>query len=200
AAEIALLVGRRDRGAVVVDADRDRAVDLADERMVRVDAAVEDADSDVLTGRALERPLARDALRPLKVEPDVVGRAGRQRPRWKRALLCAFCQLLSLRFPEPLRHHLEHVPRNRRVRLHERLEVPGRHSVAAKLGLRSDGRRPIDVGDQPDLAEIVPWSEYPDFLAADAHFCRAVADNKEADAALALLGHSRANVERALFH
>src|SRR5262249_38408515 len=90
AAEIALLVGRRDRGAVVVDADRDRAVDLADERMVRVDAAVEDADSDVLTGRALERPLARDALRPLEVEPDVVGRAGRQRPRWKRALLCAF--------------------------------------------------------------------------------------------------------------
>ena len=69
-AEVALLVGRRDRVAVLVDRDRDRLVDLADERMVRLDAAVEDADANALAGRALERPLARDALGPLEVEPD----------------------------------------------------------------------------------------------------------------------------------
>ena len=66
AAEVALLVGRRDRVAVLVDGDRDGAADLADLRMVRLDAAVEDADAHALAGRALERPLARDALGPLR--------------------------------------------------------------------------------------------------------------------------------------
>jgi len=48
--------------------------------MIRVDAAVEDGDADALAGGAVERPLARDAVGPAEVEPDLLRRARRQRP------------------------------------------------------------------------------------------------------------------------
>src|SRR6185503_2781549 len=57
AAEVALLVGRRDRLVVFAHADRDRAVDRADLRMIGLDAAVEDAHANALAGRAVECPV-----------------------------------------------------------------------------------------------------------------------------------------------
>ncbi len=85
-AEVTFLVRRRHGLAVLADGDHDSALDLADLGMARVDAAVEDADAHAFAGRALERPLARDAVGPIEVE--LVRRARRQRPCGKRALLC----------------------------------------------------------------------------------------------------------------
>ena len=52
---------RDDRLALVAERDRAALLDLADQRMADLDAAVEDADADAGAGRAAERPLARDA-------------------------------------------------------------------------------------------------------------------------------------------
>ena len=60
AAEVAFLVGLGDRVPVLVDPDGDRPGHRTDARVVRFDAAVEDADGDALAGRAAERPLAVD--------------------------------------------------------------------------------------------------------------------------------------------
>src|ERR1051326_666495 len=108
--------------------------------------------------------------------------------------------LRRLSFLEPLRHHLEHVPRDRRVRLDERAEVPGRHPVTGQIALGLDRRRPVDVGDQRDLAEVVTGAERPYVRAADADFRGAVADHEEADSALSFLGDLLAGAERTFLH
>ena len=63
-AEIAVLVLRDHRAAVVVDGDRDGALDLADQWMAPLDAAVEDADADAGAGRAAPRPVAGEPVGP----------------------------------------------------------------------------------------------------------------------------------------
>ena len=62
-AEVAFRVVDDLQLAVVVAHDRDRAVDATDERMVELDAAVEDADPDAGAGRAAPRPLSRHLRR-----------------------------------------------------------------------------------------------------------------------------------------
>src|SRR4029079_6289430 len=63
AAEVALL-GRLDRNLVVLPAlDRDGPCERTDERVVRLDPAVEDADADAAPGRISPRPPAGDLPR-----------------------------------------------------------------------------------------------------------------------------------------
>ncbi len=68
-ADVADRVGL-DRGHLAVERHRDRALDPADERMVAVDAAVEDADVDALAGRSSDRPVPRDPVGPLGRDAD----------------------------------------------------------------------------------------------------------------------------------
>src|SRR5207249_6098286 len=104
-----------------------------------------------------------------------------------------------LGFLEPLRHRLQHLPGDRRVRLDERAEVPERHPVAAQVGLRCDRRGSVDVGGQSDLAEVVSGPERAHVLAPDAHPRRPFVDHEEADSALALFGDRVPGLERPLF-
>src|SRR6185503_12513746 len=84
AAEVALLV-RLDRDLAVLPAlDRDGPCERPDERVVRLDPAVEDADADAAPGRISPRPLAGDLRRPLDRQLDVLFRTGGQTPRRKR--------------------------------------------------------------------------------------------------------------------
>src|SRR5205823_14223813 len=70
AAEIALLVQRRDGLATLAHRDGDSALHLTDERMVSLDAAVEDADAHACARRAAHRPRAVDPLRQRIRDPD----------------------------------------------------------------------------------------------------------------------------------
>src|SRR5207247_8844144 len=79
-AEIALAVVDDLQLAVLVAEDGDRVVDAADERMVELDAAVEDADADACAGRAAPRPLARHLLGQRRRQADPVDRLRRQAP------------------------------------------------------------------------------------------------------------------------
>ena len=82
AAQVAgVVVG--DRDLVAVARDRDGTLDGADERMVELDAAVEDADAYALPVRAAPGPLARHALRPRRRQRDRLVRAGGEAPRGK---------------------------------------------------------------------------------------------------------------------
>ena len=67
--------------ALRADRGDDGLLHLADERMLRIDAAVEDADPNALAGRAAPGPLARDLSRPLDGKVDALGGPGRQAPR-----------------------------------------------------------------------------------------------------------------------
>src|SRR4029453_829634 len=73
-AEVAFRVRRDDGLVVFAERHGDRILDLTDERMVRVDTAVQDAYPDALAGRAAPRPLPGDLARPLDGERDL--RAG----------------------------------------------------------------------------------------------------------------------------
>ena len=86
-AQIALLVLGDDRLVVLPHLDRDGAVDLADERVAPLDAAVEDADGDARSPRVAERPLARDLFGPAGREPDLLDGVGRKAPRRNRLTL-----------------------------------------------------------------------------------------------------------------
>ena len=86
AADVAFGVLGDERPAVLAGGDDDRAVDLADERVVALDPAVEDADADALAGRAAPRPLAGHLRGPVAVERDPPGRAGGQAPGGKLGL------------------------------------------------------------------------------------------------------------------
>ena len=81
AAEISLGVLVDDDFALRADRRDDGLLHLADERMLRIDAAVEDADPHALAGRAAPGPLARDLSRPLDGKVDALGGPGRQAPR-----------------------------------------------------------------------------------------------------------------------
>ena len=87
AAEIALDVLLGDRLALRAERDRDRALNLADEGMAALDAAVEDADADARAGRALDRPGAVDLLGQRVDERDLCCRLARQRPGGKEPFL-----------------------------------------------------------------------------------------------------------------
>ena len=94
AAEVAFGVLHELDLVLVTDAvEGDRPVDLADERMAGLDAAVEDADAHALAGRAAPGPLARDALRPVDPDRDLVSGAGREAPG-RKALGLLGCGLL----------------------------------------------------------------------------------------------------------
>ena len=93
-AEVALGVLDELDLVLVADAvEGHRPVDLADERMAGLDAAVEDADADAFARGAAPGPLARDALRPVDSDRDLVARAGRKAPGGK-ALGVLACGLL----------------------------------------------------------------------------------------------------------
>jgi hypothetical protein len=77
AAEVALGVVLDDDLPVVGLPERDGAVERADERVIGLDAAVEDANADPGPRRAPERPLPGDPIRPLDADPD--RRRGRRR-------------------------------------------------------------------------------------------------------------------------
>src|SRR5215218_3000804 len=96
AAEIALGVLLDRRLALRVHRDRPGALELADERVPGLDAAVEDANPNSLAGRALQRPVARNAVRPLERHRDAVDRVSRQGPRGK-AFFLFFLFFLFLR-------------------------------------------------------------------------------------------------------
>jgi hypothetical protein len=80
AAEVTLGVVLDDDLAVLGLAQRDRALERADEGMIGLDAAVEDADANSGPGRAADRPVPCDALRPLDADPDLGRRGGGKAP------------------------------------------------------------------------------------------------------------------------
>src|SRR5919106_5715269 len=98
------------------------------------------------------------------------------------------------------RERLEDLPSDVRVRLHERTELPGREAVALELAVGLDRRGARPLGDQRDLAEMVAGAERADLLSADLDLGVALANDEEADAALALLRHGLARPERTLVH
>src|SRR5207248_5418361 len=63
--------------------DRNRALQLADEWVAALDAAVEDADADALARRVAERPVAGDPFGPLDADRDPLRGAGREAPGGK---------------------------------------------------------------------------------------------------------------------
>ena len=92
-AEVALAVVDDLQLAVLVAKDCDRAVDAADERMVELDAAVEDADPDAGAGRAAPRPLSCHLLGQRHRHADPVHRLRRQAPGRKVLLFGVLVQL-----------------------------------------------------------------------------------------------------------
>ena len=68
------------RSLVLAALERHGAVDLADQRVVGLDSAVEDADRYALAGRPSPAPLAGDALRPFDPDRDLLARASGQAP------------------------------------------------------------------------------------------------------------------------
>ncbi len=79
-AKVALVVVDDLQLAFLVAQDRDRVVDAADERMVMLDAAVEDADPDAGAGRAAPRPLPRHLVGQRHRHADPVDGLRRQAP------------------------------------------------------------------------------------------------------------------------
>ena len=79
-AEVALGVVLDDDLPVLGLAQRDRPLERPDERMIGLDAAVEDADPNPGPGRAAERPVACNALRPFDSDPNLGRRGGWEAP------------------------------------------------------------------------------------------------------------------------
>ncbi len=79
AAHVTELV-RHDRGLFVVEDHRDGARELADERVVAVDPAVEHAHVDSLPRGLADRPVAGDPLGPVERDRDRAGGVGGQAP------------------------------------------------------------------------------------------------------------------------
>src|SRR5215475_10376881 len=71
--------------------------------MPRLDAAVEDADADAFPGRAAERPVARDLLRPVDSDRDALARSGGQAPGRKVRRLLAHARIVGARATDPPR-------------------------------------------------------------------------------------------------
>src|SRR5690242_15389636 len=93
-------------------------------------------------------------------------------------------RVLLLGLAEPLRHHLEQLPRDLGVRLDERPELPRGEAVADDFGLGGHGRRAQRLFvDQRDLAEVVARADLTAGLAVDVDAGRSLADDEEADAA-----------------
>ena len=80
AAEVSFRVLAHLDPAVLGLHDGHRALELADERMAALDAAVEDADADALACRVAERPVAGDPLGPLDADLDPLRGTGRKAP------------------------------------------------------------------------------------------------------------------------
>jgi hypothetical protein len=78
--DVALDVFFGDHLVVLSDRDDDRALELTDERVGRVDTRVEDAHAHALAGRAAERPVLRDALGPVGRKRDPVDGILREAP------------------------------------------------------------------------------------------------------------------------
>ena len=94
---VAFRVLCRDDLLVLADGDDDSVLELAHERMRRVDAGVEDANADVLARGPAERPLTRDPLRPMRRERDPVDRVLGEAPCGQRGFA---------RIPAVTRHFL----------------------------------------------------------------------------------------------
>jgi hypothetical protein len=86
-AEVSLGVLVDDDLAVRAHRSDHRLLHLADERMLRIDPAVEDADTHALAGRAAPGPLASDLSRPLDGQVEAVGCPGRKAPRRAQLML-----------------------------------------------------------------------------------------------------------------
>src|SRR5205085_3650467 len=80
-AVVALGVLHGDRLALLAHRDRNGAGDVADERVVPLDAAVEDAHAHARAGRADDRPIPVNPLWERVLERDSRCRVARQRPR-----------------------------------------------------------------------------------------------------------------------
>ena len=76
----------RDDLVVLAERDDHGALELAHGRMGRVDAGVEDAHAHAGSGRAAERPVAGDALGPVRGQGDPVDGILGQAPRGQRRL------------------------------------------------------------------------------------------------------------------
>ncbi len=85
-----------------------------------------------------------------------------------------------------VRERLDELPRDPRVGLDDGAELPERHRVGGQIRICGDRCRARALVDQRDLAEVVAWAERAALLAADGHLGRALADDEEAGAALAL--------------
>src|SRR4029077_1542807 len=78
--EIALGVVGDHGFAIRAERDGYRLLDDPDERMIRIDTAVEDADAHALAGRAAPRPLPRHLARPFDRTSDLRAGAGGEAP------------------------------------------------------------------------------------------------------------------------
>src|SRR5438093_5624622 len=89
---------------------------------------------------------------------------------------------------------LKQLPHDVRIVMCEVSEVPERNLEAADLGLSGDRRRPLALGDQGELPEMVARAETCRLAAADGDRRLSVRDDEEADAAhLALLDQGGAD-------
>ena len=162
-AEVALLVLLDDRLVVFAHADRDRPLDVADERVAALDPAVEDADADTRALAVAERPVARDLLGPAMRERDLLDGVGRQAPRRDR---------LTFRFPQRrLEEFLElhcraHVALDLQLAGHVgggRVQVAAEQLLEVLLGGRDRrvgsrhrpaSRRPVRPGRRPSTTQL----------------------------------------------
>ncbi len=87
---------------------------------------------------------------------------------------------------EPPGEGLQQVPRDRRVLLDERPELPIGEPVAHEVGRRGDRRRARAVVDQRDLAEVVARGEAGEFAVARRDRGLARLDDEERGATGAL--------------
>src|SRR4029453_9771108 len=96
AARVALLVLRDDRLVIRADAHRPLPLDLADDRMSGLDAAVQDADADALAGRAAPGPPAVDPRGPLHLARHPADGISREAPGRKLFVLLFLDLVLDL--------------------------------------------------------------------------------------------------------
>src|SRR5918996_4862370 len=95
--------------------------------------------------------------------------------------------LVRLGLAQAARHLFQQRPRDLRMLLDERAELPGRQPVAAEVGGGHDGRAPRSLVDERDLAEEVTGAERRSLVAADADRRVPVGNDEEARSRAALL-------------
>ena len=122
-AEIALAVLEDLQLALLVAEDRHRVVDSADERMVELDAAIEDADPDAGARRAASGPFPRHLIGQRHRHPDPVNRLRGQAPGREVLSFVVFVQF------DRGAHRARIIARSA-INLYRRPQWDGAHEVA----------------------------------------------------------------------